>query len=179
MGGMMSSMWIWTIIGVLVVAAARRGDRKDPAKAVIRRWAVFALIVFALNFVWEMAQGKWFASMQGLPFWHATLLCLRATIGDLAITAAAFAVAAAVVKDVIWPVGQRVVSATTLFIAFGLAVSITYELLAVSAGKWHYGERMPTLFGLGVLPLLQWLMLPVAEVMLFRVIWRRRWGASV
>ena len=145
----------------------------------IRRWAVFALIVFALNFVWEMAQGKWFASMQGLPFWHATLLCLRATIGDLAITAAAFAVAAAVVKDVIWPVGQRVVFATTLFIAFGLAVSITYELLAVSAGKWHYGERMPTLFGLGVLPLLQWLMLPVAEVMLFRVIWRRRWGASV
>jgi hypothetical protein len=104
---------------------------------VIRRWAVFALIVFALNFVWEMAQGKWFASMQGLAFWHATSLCLRATIGDLVITAAAFAVAAAVVKDVIWPVGQRVVIATTLFITLGLAITIAYELLALSAGRWH------------------------------------------
>jgi len=143
----------------------------------IRRWAAFALIVFALNFVWEMAQGKWFASMQGLPFWHATLLCLLATIGDMVITAAAFAAAAAVVKDVVWPVGQRVVFATTLFIAFGLAISIAYELFALSAGKWHYGERMPTLLGLGVLPLLQWLAVPVIEVMLFRVSWRRRSGA--
>ncbi len=121
-----------------------------------------------------MAQGKWFASMQGLAFWRATLVCLRATIGDLVITAAAFAVAATVVKDLIWPVGQRVVVAMTLFIALGLAISIAYELLAVSTGKWHYGERMPTLFGLGVLPLLQWLAVPVTEVMLFRVIWRRQ-----
>ena len=141
---------------------------------VIRRWAVFALIVFALNFVWEMTQGRWFASMQGLPFWYAASLCLRATIGDLVITAVAFAVAAAVVKNVIWPVGQRVMLATTLFFALGLAITITYELFALSAGRWHYGERMPIVFGLGVLPLLQWLVVPAAEVMLFRVIWRRR-----
>ncbi|HYS52210.1 MAG TPA: hypothetical protein VER58_00430 [Thermoanaerobaculia bacterium] len=138
----------------------------------IRRWMVFTLIVFALNFVWEMAQGKWFASMQGLAFWQATLLCFRATIGDLVITAAALAAAAAFVKDVIWPVGQRVVVATTVFIALGLTISITYELFALSAGKWHYGDRMPTVFGLGLFPLLQWVVLPVVDTVLFRMIWR-------
>jgi hypothetical protein len=140
----------------------------------MRRWVAFGLFVFALNFVWEMTQGKWFASMQGLPFWHATLLCLRATLGDFLIAAAAFAVAAVVVKNVAWPVGNRDVTATTVFISVGLVISIAYEAVALSKSEWTYDPRMPTFLGLGVLPLLQWLALPFAEVVLFRMIWRRR-----
>jgi hypothetical protein len=136
------------------------------------RWATFALLVFALNFGWEMTQGKWFASMQNLPFWHATLLCFRATLGDLVVTAVAFAIAAVIVKDRTWPVRGQVIIGTMAFIAVGVAITVAYEIFALSSGKWHYDERMPTLGGLGVLPLLQWVALPVAEVMLFRVIWR-------
>ncbi|HEY8850252.1 MAG TPA: hypothetical protein VIO12_13215, partial [Thermoanaerobaculia bacterium] len=93
-----------------------RGDREGSSKTVMRRWVAFGLFVFALNFGWEMTQGKWFASMQGLPFWHATLRCFRATLGDVVIMAVAFAVAGAVVKDVAWPVGNRDLTATTVFI---------------------------------------------------------------
>ena len=140
----------------------------------MRRWLAFALFVFALNFGWEMTQGKLFASMQGLPFWHATLRCFRATLGDLVITVVAFAVAGAVVREVAWPVGRRVVIATAVFISVGLAVTIAYEVVALSKGEWTYDPRMPTFLGLGVLPLLQWLVLPFAEVVLFRLIWRQR-----
>ena len=138
----------------------------------MKRWATLGFFVFALHFGWEMTQGKWFASMQGLPFWHATLFCLRATLGDVVITAVAFVIAAALLKDATWPVGRRVMIASTVFIVVGVAMTVAYEHFALSSGRWRYDERMPTLFGLGVLPLLQWLFLPAVEILLFRLRWR-------
>src|SRR6266581_791485 len=102
----------------------------------MRRWTAFALLVLALNFAWEMMQAKWFASMHGLPPIRATLLCFRAALGDLVITA------------------------------------IGFEVFALSTARWSYGATMPTLFGIGVLPLLQWLLLPITEVWLYRAIFR-------
>lgn len=136
----------------------------------MKRWLTFALLVFALNFAWEMAQGKWFASMQGLPFWRATLQCARATFGDLVITAIAFAVAAVVGKSTTWPTESRIVSAGIVFVTVGIASAAGYEVFAVSTGRWHYAETMPMFFGVGALPLLQWLLLPPIEVVLFRLI---------
>jgi hypothetical protein len=66
-----------------------RFDRKDSA-----RWLTFALMTAALHFVWEMGQGGWFASMDRFSFWRATFLCARAAVGDVVITAVAFAIAA-------------------------------------------------------------------------------------
>ena len=42
------------------------------------RSAAIALGLFALNFAWEMAQARFYSSMKGLLFWHATGLCARA-----------------------------------------------------------------------------------------------------
>jgi len=140
----------------------------------MKRWAIFALLVFAANFGWEMMQARWFANMRDLPAWHATLLCLRATVGDLLITLIAFAVAAAVARSAVWPAGPRSGMAATIFVAVGIAITAGYERFALSTGQWRYDMRMPTLFGVGLSPLLQWFMLPAAEVFLFRLMWRRR-----
>ena len=136
----------------------------------MKRWTTFALLVFALNFGWEMMQAKWFASMQGLPLWRATLLCARATLGDLFITAVAFGAAAVIAKRLMWPASHHVVRGTITFIVVGMAIVAAYEVFALSTGRWRYDETMPTLFGVGVLPLLQWLLLPLIGVALFRFI---------
>ncbi|MEO8378662.1 MAG: hypothetical protein ABI779_03260 [Acidobacteriota bacterium] len=138
----------------------------------MKHWATFALLVFALHFGWEMTQAGWFASMQGLPFWSATLLCLHATAGDLFITAIAFVVAALVARSAYWPVSPRVGVAAAAFIVVGLAITAAYEVFAVATGRWRYGPRMPTILGIGTLPLLQWLIVPLAELLLFRLLWR-------
>ena len=139
----------------------------------MRPWTAFALIVLALNFAWEMMQAKWFASMRGLSPMRATLLCFRAALGDLVIATTAFAVAALAARAVTWPAERRVVVPATVFVGVGLAVTIRYEVLALSTARWSYDATMPTLFGIGVLPLLQWLLLPIAEVGSFRAIFRR------
>src|SRR2546427_691061 len=68
----------------------------------MKRWIAFLLLVVALNFAWEMVQAKWFVSMHGLALLPATLLCFRAALGDLVITAIAFALAALVARSATW-----------------------------------------------------------------------------
>jgi len=140
----------------------------------VKRWLTFLLVSFALFFVWEMAQGKLFTSMQGLPFWFATGLCLKATAGDLFISAIAFGSAAVAAKALRWPAKRRMGVFLVVFLIVGLAISIAYELRAVKIGLWEYDSSMPTLGGIGVLPLLQWLVIPMAQAGLFRAMWKKR-----
>jgi small-conductance mechanosensitive channel len=147
-----------------------RIDRSDLA-----RWLTFALTTAALHFVWEMGQGGRFASMAPLSFWRATLLCARATVGDVVITAVAFAIAAAAARSARWPAERRqAFLPIAIFIALGLAVTVAYEIHAIAIGQWSYAETMPTIAGVGVLPILQWLVIPIAELAVFRLLWRSR-----
>lgn len=122
-----------------------------------------------------MGQGRWFASMAPLSFWRATLLCARATVGDVVITALAFAIAAASARSLHWPAKRsQSFLPFAIFIASGLAVTVAYELHAIAVGQWSYAETMPTIAGVGVLPILQWLVIPIAELAVFRLLWRSR-----
>jgi hypothetical protein len=135
----------------------------------MRRWTAFTLLVLALNFAWEMMQARWFASMRGLSPMRATLLCFRAAVGDLAIATISFTVAAIVARTAMWPAERRAGVPAAVFVATALAIAIAYEVFALSTERWSYADTMPTLFGVGVLPILQWLLLPLSEIGMFRV----------
>lgn len=138
------------------------------------RWLAFLLGSFSLFFVWEMGQATFFASMQERLFWDATMECLRAAGGDLVLSAIAFGAAALVARWSLWPRKQKLVGPLLLFLAVGLAVTVAYELYATSRGKWTYAESMPLVAGIGLLPLLQWTIIPLIQVALFRGISRNR-----
>lgn len=137
------------------------------------RWWGWIIVVFAMHLVWEMWQARWFSSMAELPFRTGTLVCLRATFGDLVITGLAFLAAAASARALLWPVERLSTGAVVLYLAAGLTITIVVEIVALRAGRWSYADEMPTLLGIGVLPLAQWIILPLAGLLLFRVIWRR------
>ena len=136
------------------------------------RWIAVILITFALHFAWEMGQHSLYLLMHSLPFWRATAVCARATAGDLVITAIAFA-AAAKLGGRYWPLLRRRLSPTPIFLTVGMLITIGYEIYAVSTGRWAYDERMPQIFGIGLSPLLQWIVIPLLEIAAFTKIWRR------
>ena len=136
------------------------------------RWAGWIIFVFAMHFVWEMTQAKWFSSMAELPFWTGTLVCFRATVGDVAITLTSFFAAAAVARSVAWPVRHLTAAPVVIYVTVGLAITIVVEIIALRADRWSYADEMPTLFGIGALPLAQWIALPLVGLAVFRVIWR-------
>lgn len=136
------------------------------------RWIAVILVTFAFHFAWEMAQHNLYLQTQSIPFWRATAWCARATVGDLVITTIAFS-AAAMWGGLHWPLIRRRLPPALIFLTVGILITIAYEIYAVSIGRWSYDERMPQIVGVGLSPLLQWIVLPLLEIAAFGVIWRR------
>lgn len=125
---------------------------------------------FLLNLAWEMWQVPFFLGMAEAPHWQAVKACTQATMGDAGIALAAFWVAAALAKNRRWILApsKRDLAA---FIGTGLIATIAFEALATEVlGRWTYIEAMPRLpiIGTGLLPLLQWLLIPPLVVWFVR-----------
>lgn len=121
------------------------------------------LYALGVNFVWEMLQAPLFVGMLEMPRWDATALCLRAAAGDAVMIAIAFAVVALGTHDPTWmlrPLPGRLGAFALLAALQGLAL----EWLSLRLERWTYGPDMPVepLLGLGLSPILQWLVLPIA-----------------
>jgi len=84
------------------------------------------------------------------------------------IAVSTYALAAAIARTWQWPMRR-----STLGIASAVAAGVAYtafsEWLNVSVrGSWAYAEAMPTIAGIGVSPLLQWVLVPLVVLRTFR-----------
>ncbi len=56
-------------------------------------------------------------------------------------------------------------SGVVAFLAMGLVITIIFELLATGPlNRWEYSELMPTVIGVGVSPVGQWVILPLIQL---------------
>jgi hypothetical protein len=142
------------------------------------RPAMLSLALFILNFIWEMAQARFYASMRGLPFWPATWLCTRAAVADVALLALFFLIAALVARDAVWPL-RPTLNATATFFSACLLATVGIERWAIATTRWSYSDAMPLIFGVGALPLLQWVLIPALSLLAFRSVFRGPPGSPV
>lgn len=136
---------------------------------------VLALMIwgvsFFLHFFWEMVQVPFFTDMTEARHWDVVWLCTRATIGDANIAIGAYAVAALISRDWFWAVSGWRRTSLLIYLAVGLLVTIVFEYWATGEGeRWNYSEMMPvvTWTGTGVLPLAQWVFLPLLAVLVVK-----------
>lgn len=129
-----------------------------------------AVFAFLLNLPWEFAQVPLFADMPSAGHWRAIQVCGRATLGDVVIALTAFWVVAASARARRWilaPTPRQVAG----FVAVGVLITIVMEWLATQVvGRWAYAEAMPVVpvLGVGLSPLLQWIVLPLLVVWFVR-----------
>lgn len=129
-----------------------------------------ALFAFLLHFVWEMWQVPFYVGMAEADHWAAVQFCTRAAAGDAVIALMAFWAVAAMWRNRSWLLGPRLPQ-MAVFIAVGLAITVVLEWLATERWqRWEYAEAMPRLplIGTGLLPLLQWVFLPLVNLWLAR-----------
>ena len=120
------------------------------------------LFSFLLNLPWEVWQVPFFRGMADQPYWLGVKACTESTFGDAAIGLAAFWIAAIFAKSRSWILQPRKLN-TAVFLAVGILATIIVEALATGPlERWTYDEAMPSvpILGTGLLPLLQWLLLP-------------------
>lgn len=125
-----------------------------------------SFLSFLVHFPWEFLQAPLYAGLADAQHWPATVLCLTATLGDVVITWAAYAIVGMGVRSKLWlqaPTVGRMAS----FLALGVGITVGAEALNVyGLGRWSYGDLMPLVFGIGLSPLLQWIALPPLTIWL-------------
>ena len=132
----------------------------------------FAFAVL-LNFPWEFLQVPLFEGMADASHWDAIRICTRATLGDGLIMLVAYWVTAAAWRDRRWFLHPRPIWLVA-FVGVGVAVTVSLEQLALVSDRpdwgWRYAESMPVIpiVGIGLSPILQWLLLPLLVVWLVR-----------
>ncbi|MDP9369136.1 MAG: hypothetical protein M3Q03_12805 [Chloroflexota bacterium] len=138
------------------------GASHSPARLVNLPELHVVLFAFLLNFVWEFWQVPFYQDLPSAPHWAAIKVCSLATVGDTAIALASFWVVAAVTRSRAW-VRKPSVRQVLAFTLVGLVVTVSAEWGATRWLRWWtYTDQMPTLpwLGTGLLPLLQWMILP-------------------
>ena len=118
--------------------------------------AALSLTAFGLNWAWEMVQMPAFVEMAGRSWSQTATVCTAATLGDVVITLAIYAVGALAAGNIRWGMtGNWNVYATTILL--GGVFAAAFEWFSLATDRWKYNEHMPIVpvLKVGLWPLLQ------------------------
>ena len=139
-----------------------------PGIGMIARAALWSALAFVLNLSWEIAQVRLYTIWTEADRWTLTWSLFHCSIGDVLISLAMYALVAVVLRRPNWP-ASRPWTGGVIAVAGALAYTAWSEWYNVyRAGSWSYTASMPLVFGIGVSPLLQWLILPPVLVLAYR-----------
>jgi hypothetical protein len=124
------------------------------------------IVAVLLNYLWELAQAPLYV---GLDRYNAAVLwhCFVASVGDGIMLLVITAVGRVTLHRWNWFERPRVFEYLVMLTA-GLILAVLVELVAVHLlGRWNYTDRMPTVLGIGLVPVAEMLLLPP---LIFRIV---------
>ncbi len=134
---------------------------------------LWSALAFVFNLAWEIAQVRLYTIWAAADGTTITWSLLHCTLGDVVIALAMFALAGCVLWRADWPV-SRPWTGGAIVVLGALAYTAGSEWYNVyRAGNWGYTASMPMIFGIGLAPLLQWLILPPVMVGAHRTLGNR------
>jgi hypothetical protein len=129
----------------------------------IRRYLLAAAIG---HLAWEVAQLPLYTLWHNAPPSLIAQAVLHCTAGDLAIASVALSLALSAVGTADWPAG-RFRAVAGVVVALSVAYTAQSEFLnTVVRQNWAYTDAMPTLLGIGLTPLAQWVVVPALALAL-------------
>lgn len=147
------------------------GSREHSEKAESNPEVWLAVQGFLVAFLWEMLQMP-FYKMDGMTIWEVTNSCALASFGDAGIMVAAAWIANRITGGGLWD-SRLNSTAVGIFLTIGLTATVAIEWLALrSAWGWQYSEAMPTISGVGLVPLAMWICVPIISLVLAKRIAR-------
>ena len=140
------------------------GEKARPAWLPALR--LYLAVILAGNLLWEVLHLPLYTIGQTGSFGEKAFAVLHCTAGDVLIALAALTAALLIAGDAHWP--QRSFARTAVIATvLGIAYTSYSEWRNVYVhAAWSYTEGMPLVpilgFGIGLSPLMQWLIVPVA-----------------
>ncbi len=144
------------------------GSRTSGASKVFVPLSVWALFALLLHLPWEVAQLPLYRVWQQSSAAPIVFDVLHCTLGDVLIAGTAYAATAAVFRQPLWPL-RSPWTGGAMYMLGTVAYAAWSEWRNVyRTGGWAYSAAMPTLAGIGLAPLLQWIVVSLFMLLLFR-----------
>ena len=144
--------------------------RNAATPGTIARAGFWFALAFALNLLWEISHLGLYTIWKEADALRIAWAVFHCTVGDAAIALALFAVIAVVLWRADWP-RSHPWSGGIVFVIGVITFTAWSEWYNVyRSGVWGYTARMPMVFGIGLTPLLQWLILPPVMVVAYRAL---------
>ncbi len=128
----------------------------------------YAAASFVAHLMWELVQMPLYMLWQDGSAAAILYAAIHCSIGDVLIALSALLGAVLAIGNAEWP-RERYAAVAIAAVGLGLAYTAYSEWLNVYVRKsWAYADAMPLLFGLGISPLMQWLIIPAILLTLLR-----------
>jgi len=112
---------------------------------------VLAIFIFVLNIIWEFSHYRLYIDLRGIP---STIHLIIASFTDLILISFIFLIISIFRKSMDWIENPR--KEDYVFIIFlGILIAAAIEIYSVSNWRWAYTKLMPTIYGVGISPLVQ------------------------
>lgn len=146
----------------------RGGPEPGRSRSIWQPWVAVGWFAILLNFPWEMLQTPFFTALATAPHWAATIECARMAVADAVVVIAWYGASSMVSRSRWWLLRPSLVP-LVVYVGGGLTFTIFAELLSVWRWKrWSYAPSMPVILGVGVVPLVQWSVIPLVTLWLAR-----------
>ena len=134
----------------------------------LARLGLWSMVAFLLNLIWEIAHVRFYTIWAEADGYQLVWSIVHCTLGDALIALAMFVLAGVVFRCSDWP-RTHPVTGGVLAVFGTMAYTIWSEWFNVyRLGSWGYTESMPLVFGIGLSPLLQWLVLPPLMITVYQ-----------
>ena len=129
-----------------------------------RKILLLALIVLIMNLVWEFSHSGLYNDLTGIS---STLHLILASFGDLLFVFLIFALVSFINRSIKWAKNPDKKDYLLITI-FGLVMATLIEVVNLNLGRWSYTQSMPTIFTIGLSPLLQLATTGILSLIIFR-----------
>lgn len=130
----------------------------------IKEAAIFYFIAFVLNLAWEFNYSCLYKTFQRIEPTVKNILLVFNSLKSGLILTAFYLLSDALTGNALTGMGGATV--------FGMALVFSFvdESFSTSSKKWEYSERMPTVFGVGVYPLIRMAVTGVFTIFLIQLL---------
>ena len=130
--------------------------------------AIWVSLALFLNFLWEIAQLPLYTLWDDPDRMRIAAYVFHCLLGDVFIAVSIYLLTIIVFRDLAWPV-RRPWTAGAFMLAARLGFTVFSEWVNVyRLGAWAYKPAMPLVAGIGLTPLLQWVVVPTLMLFIAR-----------
>ncbi|PKL36754.1 hypothetical protein CVV38_02535 [Candidatus Peregrinibacteria bacterium HGW-Peregrinibacteria-1] len=116
-----------------------------------KNFLIISLIALILNIIWEFSHHPLYVHLASIPEY---LHLVTASFTDMLIIQGMIAIVSLKNQNLSW-LKHPQKSDYLIVVLLGLTIAILIEVINIDLGRWAYTDAMPTIFNIGITPLIQ------------------------